>query len=79
MIHDELQDIMRRVFNNPDLAISDDMNADDVENWDSLTHINLVIEVEKHFETKFKNAEIARLQCIGDFKALIRKKRPELG
>lgn len=78
MIHDELQTVFRSVFQDENLEINDSMDADDVEKWDSLSHINLILEVEKHFDVKFKNAEIARLRCVGDLKQLIKKKRPEL-
>ena len=43
------------------------------ERWDSLTHITFIVEVEKRFGIKFRNAEIARLQCIGDLKRLVDK------
>jgi len=77
-IHEELQELARKVFAEPTLQITDDMTAKDVERWDSLTHIAFIVAVEKHFAAKFKNAEIARLLCIGDLKKLIAKRRPEL-
>ncbi len=78
MLDDDVQGIFRRVFEDPGLVITDDMSAADIEKWDSLAHINLIVEVEKTFGVRFKNAEIARLQCIGDLKKLIAKYRPEL-
>lgn len=78
MIHDDVQTIFRTIFRNPNLVITDDMDADDVEAWDSLSHINMIVEVERHFGISFRNSEIARLQCVGDLKALIQKKKPEL-
>ena len=72
-IHETLQLILRETFDEPDLVMTDDMTATDVDKWDSLNHIQLVITVEKQFGVKFKNAEIARLQNIADFKKLIAK------
>jgi acyl carrier protein len=74
-IHQTIQDIARRVFESPDLALADETTAGDVDKWDSLTHITFIVEVEKRFGLKFKNAEIARLQCIGDLKRLVEKHR----
>jgi acyl carrier protein len=78
MLQDDLQAVFRKVFEDPALVITDDMSAADIEKWDSLAHINLIVEVEKFFGARFKNAEIARLQCIGDLKKLVTKHRPEL-
>ncbi len=78
MFEDDLQSVFRKVFNNPTLAISDDMSAADIDGWDSLAHIDLIVAVEKTFAVKFRNAEIARLHCIGDLKKLLVKHRPEL-
>jgi len=57
-IRNELQDIFRDVFDNDELVLTDDMTADQVEGWDSLTHINLIIAIEKQFGVKFTTAEM---------------------
>ena len=75
MIRDELQQVFRNVFEDDTLEIHDEMTAADVEKWDSLAHITLVVEVERHFKVKFKNAEIARLQDVGDLLRLVEKYR----
>jgi acyl carrier protein len=75
-VHDRLQGIFRAVFADPALQISDAMTADDVERWDSLTHITLIMDVEKAFGLRFRNSEVARLQNVGDLKALIAKHLP---
>ena len=71
---EKLQEVFRKVFSDNTIEINDDMDADDVESWDSMTHINMIIEVETCFGIKFRNAEIARLQCVGDLKRIIEKK-----
>ncbi|CAN5394678.1 acyl carrier protein [soil metagenome] len=73
MIKDELQSILRSVFAQPELELYDEMSAKDVDGWDSLAHIQLIVAVEKHFKVKFKNAEIARLKNVGDLIQLIAK------
>jgi acyl carrier protein len=77
-IHDQIQSIARRVFKQDDLVLDDATTAADVEKWDSLTHIQFIVEVEKALAVKFRNAEIARLRCIGDLKKLVAKHRPDL-
>jgi len=77
MIRQELQDVFRATFADPTLVISDGTTAADVAGWDSLTHIRLVVAVEKHFKVKFRNAEVARLKNVGDLVNLIMKYRPE--
>ena len=49
----------------PPLVLRDDMTADDVDGWDSLTHINLIIALERGLGIKFATAEISRLKEPG--------------
>ena len=60
------------------LVIRDEMDASDVEKWDSMNHVKLLVSVEKFYGVKFRNAEMARLQTIGDLKRLIAKHKPSL-
>lgn len=73
-----LQDVFRTVFGESDLVLRDDMTAEDIDGWDSMMTINLMIAIEKRFKIKFANAEIANLkadgQNIGTLTALIEKK-----
>ncbi|MCE9548258.1 MAG: acyl carrier protein [Planctomycetia bacterium] len=78
MLQQRLLEVFRRVFNRPSLEISDEMDADDIDGWDSLAHIGLIVAIEKEFQVHFKNHEIARLNCIGDLKALLLRYQPEL-
>ncbi len=69
---DELLDVFRGVFKNPDLEITDDLTADDIKDWDSLRHISLINAVEEKFGIRFKNSELVRMRCIGDLRALVK-------
>lgn len=77
-IREQIQSIFRRVFADPGLVLTDDMTAADVDGWDSLNHINLIIAVEKTLGIKFATAEISRMkepgQNVGTFIALIQSK-----
>ena len=77
-LRDRLQNIFRQVFGDPGLVLHDDMTADDVDGWDSLAHINLIIAVEKGMGIKFATAEISKMkepgQNVGTFRNLIESK-----
>jgi acyl carrier protein len=61
-VHSQLQDVFRDVFRDHSIILNEGMTAEDVDGWDSLTHINLIIAVEKRFGVKFATAEISRLK-----------------
>jgi acyl carrier protein len=73
-----LQDVFRQVFDDPTIVLRDEMTADDIEGWDSVTHIDLLIAVERKLGIKFATAEMSRLkepdQNIGSFLRLINAK-----
>ena len=75
---DELNDVLRGVFDDESLTVTRETTADDVDGWDSMMHINLIIAVEKRFGVKFAAAEINGLkgdgQNVGTFLALLAKK-----
>jgi acyl carrier protein len=75
-LHDRLTDVFRDVFDNPSITIFDQMTAADVDGWDSLTHITLVVAAEKAFNVKFSTRDIQCLQDVGGLLALIRRKLP---
>ena len=77
-VRDVMQKLFQEVFDDPDLEISDELTADDVELWDSLEHINLIIATENRFKIKFTTAEMSRLkehdQNVGSFIRMIESK-----
>ena len=74
----ELQEIFRHVFGEDDLVLRAEMTAADIDGWDSMMTINLMIAIEKRFRIKFAAAEIAGIkadgQNIGTLAALVAKK-----
>ena len=64
-ILDGFQDVFRDVFDDPELVVTEQMTAEDVDGWDSLNHINLIIALERAFGIKFATAEISRLKDDG--------------
>lgn len=69
-----VREIMVDVFDDDDLVITPETTADDVEEWDSLSHIRLIVAVERAFGIKFANAEIESLENVGDLIGAIDKK-----
>ena len=71
----EVNDIFRRELGNDELVIDYQTSASDVPEWDSLTHILLVVAIEKHFGIKFTSAEIESYKNVGEMcGAILRKK-----
>jgi acyl carrier protein len=73
-IETKLNLVFQDVFDDTNLRIRPDMTAADVEDWDSLSHISLIVAVEKAFSLKFTTAEVQALGNVGDFSALIGSK-----
>ena len=77
-LREQLQEVFRDVFDDDEIVIHNETTANDIEGWDSLMHINLIIAVEKRFGVKFATAEISGLkeegQNVGTFLALLASK-----
>ena len=67
----KLTAIFRDVFDDDSLVLRDDMTADDVAEWDSMSHVTLVVAAEREFGIKFRTAEIEELHNVGEFVSLI--------
>ena len=61
-IRAQLQEVFREVFQDPNLVLDDSMTSKNIDGWDSLAHINLIIAVERRLRVKFATAEISRLK-----------------
>ncbi|CAN7196169.1 acyl carrier protein [Rhizobacter sp. LjRoot28] len=70
-IYEKLTAIFHDVFDDDSIVVTPELTADDVDEWDSLSHIRLVLAVEKKFGLKFSAAEVGRLKNVGEFVALI--------
>lgn len=74
VIKEKLSSIFHEVFSDETIVIRDEMTADDVENWDSLTHMLMITKVEEQFGIKFKLKELNKMKQVGDLLSLIEAK-----
>lgn len=70
-VFEKVTDIFRDVFDDDSLVIVDSTNSDDIEDWDSLEHIALIVSMEKEFNLKFDIKRINKLENVGQMVDLI--------
>ncbi|MDR3736465.1 MAG: acyl carrier protein [Acidobacteriaceae bacterium] len=70
-IYARLGEIFENVFDEDGIQLTPHLSAKDVDGWDSLTHIRLILTVEKAFKIKFSTSEIGKLENVGDLVTLI--------
>lgn len=70
----KLTQIFQELFDDDQIVIGHETTADDIEEWDSLSHIQLMIAIEKAFDMRFNTGEIAHLVNVGEMVDLIVKK-----
>ncbi len=74
-IYSELTEIFHDLFDDDSIVVTPSLSAKDVDGWDSLTHIRLIITIEKAFKVKFSTSEIAKLEKVSDLVSLIETKK----
>ncbi len=70
-IRTRLQAVFRETFDDDSIELTDSMTAEDLEDWDSVSHISLVLAVEKEFSVTLNAAEIGSLENVGAMIALL--------
>jgi acyl carrier protein len=70
----KLNDIFRDVLDNDDVTLTDTTVASDVEDWDSLNHIQIIVAIEKAFKIKFTSTEIYHFKNVGELITAIETK-----
>jgi acyl carrier protein len=76
-IYAKLSEVFESVFDDDSIRLTPALTAKDVDGWDSLTHIRLLLTVERSFKVKFSTAEIGKLENVGSLVALIKAKLGE--
>ncbi|MGN0606567.1 MAG: acyl carrier protein [Oscillospiraceae bacterium] len=70
-IYEKLEEIFMDVFDLDSVELYEDTTADDINEWDSLEHINLIEAVEKEFGMKFKMGEVSTMKNVGEMVRII--------
>lgn len=73
-LQDRLNRVFREVFDSDEICVTPEMTANDVEGWDSLSHVNLIVAIESCFKIKFSQKELLTFKNVGDLLASIRSK-----
>jgi acyl carrier protein len=76
-IRARLTEIFEDVFDEDSIEITPELSAKDIDGWDSLTHIRLILTIERAFKLKFSTSEIGKLENVGDLITLINARVPE--
>jgi acyl carrier protein len=71
---DKLQEIFRDLFNDDDIVLSDTTSAKDIDGWDSLKNVMLIVRIERAFKVRFGTGEVVALRNVGELLDAIDKK-----
>jgi acyl carrier protein len=73
-IYQKLNDVFHDVFDDDEIVVHPNLTANDVDGWDSLRHVRLLLTVEQTFGVKFSASEAIRLNNVGDLAQLVESK-----
>ena len=65
-IYEKLNEVFQDVFDDEEITVNDETTADDIEDWDSLEHINLIGAVERAFKMRFTVREVSGMKNVGE-------------
>ena len=72
--YNRLTSVFRQVFDDDELVIGPQTSASDVDAWDSINHVNLIIAVEREFKVRLRSSEVADLKNVGELARLLESK-----
>lgn len=70
-VFQKLDEVFWDVFDDDKIHVTDNTTANDIEDWDSLEHINLVVAIEKKFSIKFNIGEVNAMKNVGEMVNMI--------
>lgn len=70
-VFEQLNEIFRDFFDDESIVVTEETTADDIEQWDSLEHINLIVAVEDAFQMKFGMGEVTTMKNVGEMAQII--------
>ena len=72
--HERLNAIFREVFDDEEIAVRPETTARDIDGWDSLSHVNLIVTIEARLGIRFDQKELLTFKNVGDMMAAIERK-----
>jgi acyl carrier protein len=72
----KVEDLLAEVLQIPPSAVTDDLHMKDVDAWDSLKHMELVVSIENNYQIQLSFDEIVSMQSVGEIKRVLRERRP---
>ena len=73
-VYDRLDEVFRTVFDDDSITVNKNTTAADIEDWDSLEHIDLIVSIEKEFGMKFTMSETTGMKNVGEMAGIILKR-----
>jgi len=73
-VFEKLNEVFRDVFDDDSITVNDTTTADDIEDWDSLEHINLMAAVESEFGIKYSMGQVVTMKNVGEMADIILEK-----
>ena len=70
-IFEQLNEVFRDVFDDESIEVTDETTADDIEDWDSFEHINLIVAIEEEFRFKIPMGKTVTMENVGEMVDLI--------
>ena len=70
-VYERLNEVFRDVFDDDGITVNDDTTSEDIEYWDSLEHINLIVAVENEFDIEFNMGEVNKMKNVGEMVDII--------
>lgn len=70
-VYERLNEVFRDVFDDESITVNDATTSDDIEDWDSLEHINLIAAVEQEFGIKFNMGQVVTMKNVGEMADII--------
>ncbi len=74
-IYERLNNVFRDVFDDDSITVNENTTSNDIEDWDSLEHINLVVAVEQEFGMKFNMGEVTTMKNVGEMVDIIMERK----
>lgn len=74
-IFKELDEIFKDIFDDDSISVNEETTSNDIEEWDSLEHINLIVAIEQKFGIKLTMEEVITMKNVGNMADIIMEKR----